>query len=38
MYDIEFRTATTEYEYEINAKTGKIVEFSVEPIDYDDED
>ena len=38
IYDIEFRTATTEYEYEINAKTGKVVEFSVEPIDYDDED
>ena len=38
VYDIEFRTATTEYEYEINAKTGKVVEFSVEPIDYDDED
>ena len=37
VYDIEFRTATTEYEYEINAKTGKVVEFSVEPIDYDDE-
>ena len=38
VYDIEFRTATAEYEYEINAKTGKVVEFSVEPIDYDDED
>ena len=38
VYDIEFRTETTEYEYEINAKTGKVVEFSVEPIDYDDED
>ena len=37
VYDIEFRTATTEYEYEINAKTGKVVEFSVEPIDGDDD-
>ena len=38
VYDIEFRTADNEYDYEINAKTGKVVEFSVEPIDYDDED
>ena len=37
IYDVEFRTATTEYEYEINAKTGKIIEFSVEPIDGDDD-
>ena len=38
VYDIEFRTADNEYDYEINAKTGKVVEFSVEPIDYNDED
>ena len=37
IYDVEFRTVTTEYEYEINAKTGKIIEFSVEPIDGDDD-
>lgn len=33
VYDVEFRTADTEYEYEIHAKTGKIIEFSSEPID-----
>lgn len=33
VYDVEFRTADTEYEYEINAKTGKIIEFSSEPVD-----
>lgn len=35
VYDIEFRTGSTEYDYEINAKTGKIIEFSSEPIDED---
>ena len=35
VYDVEFRTADTEYEYEINAKTGKIIEFSSEPVDED---
>nr|WP_315104166.1 PepSY domain-containing protein [uncultured Catonella sp.] len=36
VYDVEFRTADTEYDYEINAKTGKIIEFSSEPIDDED--
>lgn len=35
VYDVEFRTADTEYEYEINAKTGNIIEFSSEPVDED---
>ena len=35
VYDVEFRTADTEYEYEINAKTGRIIEFSSEPVDED---
>lgn len=30
IYEIEFVTKTKEYEYEINAKTGKILEKSVE--------
>ena len=38
VYDVEFRTADTEYEYEINATTGKIHEFSVELIDDEDDD
>ena len=38
VYDVEFRTADTEYEYEINATTGKIHEFSVESIDDEDDD
>lgn len=32
-YEIEFETSTTEYEYEINAITGKIISRSSEPID-----
>ena len=36
VYDVEFRTTDTEYEYEINAKTGKIIEFSSESIDDED--
>lgn len=32
-YEIEFKTSTTEYEYEINAVTGKIISRSSEPID-----
>lgn len=32
-YEIEFETSTTEYEYEINAITGKIISHSSEPID-----
>ena len=35
VYDVEFRTGSTEYDYEINAKTGRIIEFSSEPIDED---
>ena len=38
VYDIEFRTGSTKYDYEINAKTGKIIEFSSEPIDDGDDD
>lgn len=38
VYDVEFRTGSTEYDYEINAKTGKIIEFSSEPIDDGDDD
>ena len=36
IYDVEFHTVDTEYDYEINAKTGKIIEFSSEPVDDDD--
>lgn len=38
VYDIEFHTDTTEYSYEINARTGKILEFSSEPFDGDEWD
>lgn len=33
VYEIEFETSTTEFEYEINALTGKIVDKSSEPVD-----
>ncbi|MCM1286024.1 MAG: PepSY domain-containing protein [Acetobacter sp.] len=33
IYEIEFETSTTEYEYEINAITGNIIDKSSEPID-----
>lgn len=39
IYDIEFYSDNTEYEYEINAKTGKIIEFDMDndnDMDYDD--
>ena len=32
VYDVEFYVGSTEYDYEINAKTGRIIEFSSEPI------
>ena len=32
VYDVEFYSGSTEYDYEINAKTGRIIEFSSEPI------
>lgn len=38
VYDIEFHTDTKEYSYEVNAKTGKIIEFSSEPLDNDWDD
>lgn len=38
IYDVEFHTDTTEYSYEINAKTGKILEFSNEAHDNDWDD
>lgn len=37
VYEIEFYTNSTEYEYEINAKTGKICDMDVEHFDYDDD-
>lgn len=33
VYEVDFYTSTREYNYEINARTGKIVEFSSEPLD-----
>lgn len=38
VYEIEFYTNTKEYEYEINAKTGKIRDKDVEYFDDDDDD
>ena len=37
VYEIEFYTKSAEYEYEINAKTGKIRDMDVEHFDYDDD-
>ena len=37
VYEIEFYTNSAEYEYEINAKTGKIRDMDVERFDYDDD-
>ena len=37
VYEIEFYTNSAEYEYEINAKTGKICDMDVEHFDYDDD-
>ena len=37
VYEIEFYTNSAEYEYEINAKTGKIRDMDVEHFDYDDD-
>ncbi len=36
LYEIEFVTAKAEYDYEVDAKTGKIVDSEVEPLDSDD--
>lgn len=36
IYEIEFENSTTEYEYEINATTGKIISKDRSLIDYDD--
>ena len=38
VYEIEFCTSTKEYEYEINAKTGKILDKDVEALDDEDWD
>ena len=38
VYDIEFNAGGRNYEYEINAHTGKIMDYDVEGIDYDDDD
>lgn len=35
VYEIEFVTSSTEYEYEINAVNGKIISYSSEPLDFD---
>lgn len=37
VYEIEFYTDTKEYDYEINAKTGKILDKDVEYLDEDDD-
>ena len=37
VYEIEFYTNSAEYEYEINAKTGKIRDMDEEHFDYDDD-
>ena len=37
VYEIEFYTNSAEYEYELNAKTGKIRDMDVEHFDYDDD-
>lgn len=37
VYEIEFYTNSAEYEYEINARTGKIRDMDVEHFDYDDD-
>lgn len=34
-YEIEFNDGSTEYDYEIDAQTGKIISKSSEPLDYD---
>lgn len=35
IYEIEFNSSTTEYEYEIDAVSGKIIDKSAESFDYD---
>lgn len=36
IYDIEFTAGNKEYDYEINAHTGQIIEHDVDRLDYDD--
>lgn len=36
VYDIEFTADNKEYDYEINAYTGKIIEYDIERFEYDD--
>lgn len=37
VYDLEFSSGNRSYEYEINAYTGKIIDYDVDGIDYDDD-
>ncbi len=37
-YDVEFRVGTTEYDYEINAKTGAVIRYEKDTEDEDDDD
>lgn len=36
VYDIEFNAENKEYDYEINAHTGDIIEYDVDRLDFDD--
>lgn len=38
VYDIEFTAGNKEYDYEINAYSGKIIEYDVDRLEYDDDD
>ncbi len=35
-YEVEFKTSTHEYEYDINAEDGRVMEFDVEKLDKDE--
>ncbi len=36
VYEIEFTSGTTEYDYEVNAQTGAVIKFSTEALETDD--